>query len=373
MAFRKGKAQRRVKDLAGLERSDEADDVFDRESLQLQRVKLPSDRDTRVPTEEELADRPRGEGMVTALFPGGAYVRIGPSDLLCSLAGTFRPPKNTSALAVGDEVTVAMVGEAANMGKDDMDKQRSDGIILFRQTRRTMLSRPQPTSGKRREKYEEEVFEKVVAANMDILAVVASVKSPRIRLALIDRFCIVAERGDMKPIVVINKIDLAKPDKAMLGELTEGGVQVLQVSAKRNIGLDELRAAMAGKRTVLAGASGVGKSSLVNALVPGAVQATGEIRQKDQRGRHVTAATTMHELPGGGLLIDTPGVRELALEMDVAELTYYFPDIAAVAPQCHFNDCSHTHEPECAVQAAVEEGKISPRRYASYLRILDTL
>jgi ribosome biogenesis GTPase len=117
----------------------------------------------------------------------------------------------------------------------------------------------------------------------------------------------------------------------------------------------------------------VGKSSLVNALVPGANLATREIRVKDQRGRHVTAAATLHELPGGGLLVDTPGVRELALEIAPQELPWYFPEMAPFAPRCRFNNCSHTHEPDCAVIAAAEAGTISQRRYNSYLRMLETM
>jgi len=128
-----------------------------------------------------------------------------------------------------------------------------------------------------------------------------------------------------------------------------------------------------GRRSVLAGASGVGKSTLVNALVPGANLPTGPVRQKDQRGRHVTAAASVHELPGGGLIVDTPGIRELAMGIEATELPWYFPEIAELTPRCRFNDCTHSHEPGCAVRAAVEAGAISARRYRSYLRILETL
>ncbi len=365
---RKGKSQRRVKDYA--RHYHEGADAFDRESLQKQRVKIPAFRDAQL--EEELAGRERAEGMVTGLFPAGAYVRVGPRDLICSISGTFRPPPNASALTVGDDVTVAMTAEQNFSGDASTDKQRSEAVILTRQSRRSVLARPQPISGKRRDRYDE-VFEKVVAANMDVLMVVATARQPRVSPALVDRFCIMAERGDMKPIVVFNKIDVAMPDEELVAELAEGNIPMHFCSAKQGLHVSELLAAIDGKRSVLAGPSGVGKSSLINAMLPGMNLVTGAVRARDERGRHTTAASTIHILPGGGLIIDTPGVRELALEMDAGELNWYFPEIAAESAKCKFNNCTHTHEPNCAVQQAAEEGRIPPRRYMSYLRIFATL
>ncbi len=378
MPRRKGKSQRRIKDWGQRFREAPADslDADSSETLQPLRVKLPPNRPgtnldktsakQTTPSEDAVA-------MVTGLFPGGAVVRIGEKDLLCQLAGTFRPPKGSSALAVGDEVAVALTQERHSSGDKEIDGQRADGVILSRRPRRSALSRPQPTSGKRRHRYDEEMSEKVIAANMDTLLIVASVHQPEIRPALIDRFCIVAERGEMKPMIVINKIDLGKPDKKLLAELKDGEIEVFRCSAVTGKGLRKLLKALRGRRSVLAGASGVGKSALVNAMVPGADQAVREIRMKDQRGRHVTSAATLHELPSGGMLVDTPGVRELAVEMDAAELTWYFPELAEVAHKCRFNNCTHTHEPGCAVQAAAENGEIPHRRYMSYLRILETI
>ena len=124
---------------------------------------------------------------------------------------------------------------------------------------------------------------------------------------------------------------------------------------------------------MLAGASGVGKSTLVNALVPGAGAAVREVRAKDDRGRHTTSAATVYDLPGGGLLVDTPGIREIGIRLTAEELSWYFPEFEPLQSRCRFRNCSHTHEPACAVQAAVEAGEISPRRFESYLRILATL
>ncbi len=402
MPRRKGKSQRRIKGWERRFREADADslDADSAETLQPLRVKLPASRSHRrrgrLPAcglqaggvcdheDSDATETPPAEeaiAVVTGLFPGGAIVRIGDDVLFCRLAGTFRPPKGSSALAVGDEVAVALTQQRHTSGEKEIDGQRADGMILSRRPRRSALSRPQPTSGKRRGRYDEEIAEKVIAANMDTLLIIASVRQPKISPALIDRFCIVAERGEMEPMVVINKTDLGKPDKTLLAELAGGGLEVFQCSATTGKGLRKLRKALQGRRSVLAGASGVGKSTLINALVPGANLAVREIRMKDQRGRHVTSAATLHELPGlrraqssrGGLLVDTPGVRELAVEMDAAELTWYFPELAEFAPKCKFNNCTHTHEPDCAVRAAAETGKIPPRRYMSYLRILETI
>lgn len=378
MPRRKGKSQRRIKDWQQRFRDAEADslDADSAETLQPLRVKLPPNRPGTNLDETSAEQIPHGEeamAMVTGLFPGGAAVRIGAEDLLCRLAGTFRPPKGSSALAVGDEVAVVLTQERHVSGEKEIDRERTDGVILYRRPRRSALSRPQPTSGKRRRQYDDDAFEKVIAANMDTLLIVASVRQPQIRPALIDRFCIVAERGEMQPMVVINKIDLCKPDKRLLAELTAGGIEVFQCSAATGKGLKKLLKVLQGRRSILAGASGVGKSTLVNALVPGADLAVRQIRMKDQRGRHVTSAATLHEIPAGGLLVDTPGVRELAVEMDATELAWYFPELAEFSPRCKFNDCTHTHEPDCAVIAAVEADEIPHRRYQSYLRILETI
>ena len=375
MAKRKGKSQRRVKDWSRRYREQDISslDAAESETLQPPRVKLPAFRLQPGPSEADLVDRTRAEGMVTGMFPGGASVRIGPDEILCCVAGTFRPPKGASALAVGDGVTVALTPPQHSSGDKAIDKDRADGVILSRRLRETALSRPQPASGKRRGRYDDELFEKVIAANMEILLIVTSTRQPRLRPGLIDRFCIVAERGEMQPIVAVNKTDLAEPDEAITAELTANGIAVFCCSALKQTGLEELRRALRGHSSVLAGASGVGKSSLINALVPGANVPTRQVRMRDERGRHATAAARVYELSEGGILVDTPGVRELALEMEETELPWYFPEMAALAQQCKFNNCTHTHEPDCAVRSAVEGGGIPLRRYHSYLRIRQTL
>jgi len=368
MAKGKGKSRRRIKDWH--QRYDAGDQLADesaaRQRLGRREVKLPP---WRIP-EENLQDLPKAEGMVIGLFPGGALVRIQEADLLCGLAGTFRPPAESSALAVGDIVTVAMGQSTPAEQGAEADKDRADGMILSRQARRTALSRPQGRSGKRNFG---ETFEKVIAANMDVLLIVASTAQPPLRRGLIDRFLIIAERGEMECVLVINKTDLAAPDGDTVAELQGLLGSVVCCSCKTGEGLDALAAALKGRKSVLAGASGTGKSTLINCLVPGAGAATRTIRTKDNRGRHRTSAAAVYQLPAGGLLVDTPGVRELGIRLEAAELPWYFPEFTELSGQCKFRNCTHTHEPDCAVIQAVQAGELSPRRYESYLRIHETL
>ena len=372
MARRKGKSERRVKDWQQRYTApgEFADTAAKRQRLAPRAVKIPSWRQD--DASENLDDLPHAEGMVVGHFPGGAIVRVGSEELLCAIAGTFRSPAGASALAVGDDVTVAVTrSEHRREGEDDKD--RADGMILARGPRRTVLARPRPRSGKRTDQFAAETFDKVIAANMDVLLIVASTRRPPLNHALVDRFLIIAERGELRPVLAINKIDLAPPDEHVLADMAGLVKQVFTCSAVTGQGLQELRVALLGNRTILAGASGVGKSTVINAMIPGANAATRPVRAKNDRGRHVTSAAAIYDLPGGGVLVDTPGIRELGLGLDAAELPWYFPEFERLAPLCKFNDCTHTREPGCAVLAAVEAGDILLRRYESYRRILVTL
>ena len=370
MARRKGKSQRRIRDWARrLHAGEEPEDLVARQQrLPPPEVKLGQGA---FAAGQEDQQGSQVQGMLVGFFPGGAVVRAGGTDLLCGIAKTFRPPEQgagSSPLAVGDAVTVALAPAAPAA-----DRDRADGMILARRLRGTVLARPRPMRHKRIDEHETEALEKVIAANMDLLLIVASTRLPPLRPGLIDRFLIVAERGGLAGVLAVNKIDLARPEPDVLAELKRRGVEVLCCSAATGEGLEDLRRRLAGHKSVLAGASGVGKSTLVNALVPGADAATREVRAKDQRGRHTTSATVVYELPCGGCLVDTPGVRELGLRIDRAELPWYFPEFEPLSPRCRFADCTHTHEPACAVQAAVEAGQVRPERYESYLRLLETI
>ena len=289
VARRKGKSRRRIKDWQRRFREEDITslDADQTETLQRDRVKLPPWRLKEEMGQVEAPKGPTDEGMVTGLFPGCVQVRVGDEELLCRIAGTFRPPKDISALAVGDQVTIVRARDEHVSGQGDIDKDRADGVLVSRRPRETVLSRPQ-----RRGRYDE-VFEKVVAANMEVLLIVTSVRQPRLRPGLVDRFCIIAERGEMLPLVVFNKIDLGEVDEAFAAELATGGIPTVRCSALTGAGLDDLRAALAGRRSILAGASGVGKSAIVNAIVPGADLPTrdeGRARAARHHRRHAPQA-----------------------------------------------------------------------------------
>jgi len=375
MAKRKGKSQHRLNWQQTYHAGEDTRQQFSHRAKLTQRaIKL---QPARVQAELENIDQlDKCQGMVVGLYPGGVIVHCRQQELFCGIAKMFRAPEgaqHATAVAVGDEVMVALTQSHHNITKSQADKLRSDGFILSRQPRRTALCRPQPRSLKRLDVYETEIFEKVIVANMEVLLVVASTVKPSLRPALIDRFRIVAERGQLAAILVLNKVDLAMPDDELLGELRRLEMPMFEVSASTGQGLDDLTRTLAGRRSVLAGQSGVGKSTLVNAIVPGAGAATRTVREKDNRGRHTTAAASIYDLPCGGVIVDTPGVRELGMNLKINELGWYFPEFEQCSGQCKFNDCTHSHEPGCAVQAAVAENKILPRRYESYLRILETL
>ncbi|MHC4562152.1 MAG: ribosome small subunit-dependent GTPase A [Planctomycetota bacterium] len=370
MAKGKGKSKRRLKGWdQRLQDGDIHDAVLQQQSLVGRGVKIPTHR--LEAQEENLEDLPKVEGMVMGFFPGGAIVRVEGRELLCGIAKAFRAPEGSSPLAVGDLATVALTQHAD--GQMHTDRDRTDGVLIARQLRETLLARPQPISGKKQDTYKSESFRKVIAANMDTLLIVSSMRQPRLRRGVIDRFAIIAERGDLHPLVAVNKIDLARPDDELLDDLAATGLDLLLCSAKTGEGLEELGARLTAHKSVLAGASGVGKSALINALIPGANALTRTVRTKDKRGRHTTTAAMVYDLPCGGMIVDTPGIRELSMELTAEELAWYFPEFEPHIANCRFNNCTHTHEPDCAVHEAVEAGDIDPRRFESYLRILETL
>jgi len=213
--------------------------------------------------------------------------------------------------------------------------------------------------------------EQLVAANIDVVLVVFGLDKP-VNQRAIERYLTVAERGGAAPVVVLNKVDLvADPDAARTeAEAASNGVRVRPVSARRGDGLDELRALVAPGRTMaLFGPSGAGKSSLVNRLVGREVLPTGEVREWDARGRHTSVHRELVLCEWGGVLIDTPGMRELQLWDTEGDVADSFADLAALAGDCRFRDCRHDQEPGCAVKAAVDRGDLAAGRYGSYLKL----
>lgn len=218
--------------------------------------------------------------------------------------------------------------------------------------------------------------EQVLAANVDQVAVVFAVAEPEPNLRALDRFLVVAEAHELDALVVANKVDLSGVDAARsrFGVYERIGYPVWHVSARAGQGLDGLLAALAGRTSLVAGPSGVGKSSLLNALLPEVALRTGEVSRSLNKGRHTTVVGTLYPLANGGFVADTPGLRELGpWDLPPEDLDHCFREFRPYLGQCRWPDCLHRDEDRCAVRAAVSEGAIDAARYDSYRRLLDTL
>jgi ribosome biogenesis GTPase len=246
----------------------------------------------------------------------------------------------------------------------DMVELDDEGEITAVDERRSKFSRRQPgPSGKWKED--------VLVANVDQVLVVFACAHPEPEPRLLDRFLVVAEANDVEAAVVANKIDLCADPRAVFGLYEDAGYPVLYVAAKDGTGIEELRARLDGKLSVVVGPSGAGKSTLLNALQPGLRLQTGEVSGALDKGRHTTVVAELHRV-GSGWVADTPGLRELGLwEIEPRELDWCFPEFRPFRGACRFDDCSHTHEPGCAVRAALERGEIAPSRYESYVRLYE--
>ncbi|HWK72975.1 MAG TPA: ribosome small subunit-dependent GTPase A [Povalibacter sp.] len=214
-----------------------------------------------------------------------------------------------------------------------------------------------------------------LAANLTLLAVVVA-PEPEPDPFMVDRYLAGAAYANVLGALIVNKCDLATPAafEAMVAEYRQAGYPVLTLSALRNQAIDEVRELVRGQTTMLAGQSGVGKSTLTNALVPQSERLTRTLSDSTGEGRHTTVSTALFRIPGGGELIDSPGVRDYAPALiDDANVQVGWPEILVLAPQCRFNNCLHLREPGCAVLAAVADNKLSPRRYESYKRLLNIM
>jgi ribosome biogenesis GTPase len=268
---------------------------------------------------------------------------------------------STNPIAVGDHITIE---------EDDSDANAKNAMITEILPRTNYIVRSSP-HGKNKKH--------IVAANLDQAVLVCTVKEPRTSQGFIDRFLVTAAAYHIPVILVFNKKDIFR-DKELekfeaLEELYTGiGYQVLLVSAKTGEGIPALEAMLKDKTTLMSGHSGVGKSSLINDLMPGLELKTKEVSGWSGKGLHTTTFAEMQDLPFGGRLIDTPGVREFGIvEIPKTELSHYFIEMQPYITQCQFNNCLHINEPGCAVKAAVEEGLIDVDRYVSYATILDSI
>lgn len=287
-------------------------------------------------------------GIVTAVHAGRVDVDFAPARLAAAIVDD-----PAQRLAVGDEVAFEV----------------TDGPprVVLRSPRRSVLARPDPGNEHR---------ELVLAANVDLVVIVVAAADPPLRPGLIDRFLLALQRGGASPLLCVNKIDLLDDTGRQqlartLRPYEDLALPTILCSANAGSGVDELRKRVAGRTCVVAGHSGVGKSSLLNALDPAGDRATGAVRDSDGKGRHTTTAAMMRQLADGTRVIDTPGIRALGLqELSRDELRAAFPDVQAFAGGCRFADCSHAHEPDCAVLAAVAAGRLAAARHGSWLRLL---
>lgn len=288
----------------------------------------------------------RGTGGVWVVHTTGGETRE------VSLRGRLKQERDASIkLAVGDDVRL------------ERDERGGVWVIAEIKPRRSALVRRAPGGGP---------GERVVAANIDQVVVVFAAANPEPHPRMLDRFLVIAEANGLPSRIVVNKVDLvaAPTARAVFADYARAGYPMHFTSTITGEGLAELSAALQGRISVVSGPSGVGKSSLLNALYPGLSLRVGAISASVNKGRHTTVGALMHPLPDGGAVVDTPGLREVGIwGLELGDLDACFPELRPFLGECRFADCSHMVEPGCAVLAAVAEGEVSAERYDSYRRL----
>jgi len=300
------------------------------------------------------------EGVVTKTTGLWNRVRLVSGEKVeCRLKGKFKlsSKKVTNPIAVGDKVVV-----------EENSGYKGTGNII------SILPRENYIERKSVHKTE---HSHLLAANIDQVAIMITIHHPRTSMGFIDRLLVSAEAFRIPSILILNKLDLFDPkDWALAGNLEKTyeplNYSLKVISAKFGDRLDQLKSNLYQKVTLLAGHSGTGKSTLINRLIPGTTQSVSEVSSFANKGVHTTTFAEMFDLPDGGSLIDTPGIKELGLiDIGEQELSDYFPEMRSLIGQCKYNNCLHTHEPGCAIQQAVEDQTISISRFESYLSMLE--
>lgn len=295
-------------------------------------------------------------GLIVKAQSGFFTVKTGSGLVVCQLRGKLKQGRPTGDLAaIGDKVRVTVLEDGTGVIEEVGERKRA--IVRLD---------PRPIGE----------YQQVLLANADQAVFVFACAHPKPKLRMLDRFLVIAEKQKVEPVIVANKVDLVKdvssPREAreIFGMYEDIGYRVLYTSVKTGAGLDELKRALIGKISALAGPSGAGKSSLLNAIQPGLGLEVKEVSKAINKGRHTTVTRQLFLLEGGGYVADTPGWKSLALwDTTPEEMDAYFPELRDLVPHCQFSDCTHIHEPGCAVRAALEQGRIHRGRYESYLRL----
>ena len=289
-------------------------------------------------------------GLIIKAQSGFFTVETGQGFIVSQLRGKLKQGKAKGDIAaIGDNVRVKVLPDGSGV-IEEVDER----------TRAIVRLDPRPQGD----------YQQVLLANPDQAVFVFACAHPDPRLRMLDRFLVIAEKQMIPAVIVANKIDLVEDPREIFGLYESIGYRVIYTSTKTGAGIEELRSVLTGKISAFAGPSGAGKSSLLNAMQPGLGLAVNEISRAVNKGRHTTVTRQLFPFEGGGYVADTPGWKSLALwDTEPEELDAYFPELRELVQHCQFSDCTHTHEPGCAVRKALDEGKIHPERYDSYIRL----
>ncbi|NOT06284.1 MAG: ribosome small subunit-dependent GTPase A [Anaerolineales bacterium] len=277
-------------------------------------------------------------------------VETGEGLVICRLRGKLKHGRAIGDIAaLGDNVQIELLADGS--GAIETVEERKQAIVRLD---------PRPQG----------IYQQVLLANADQAVFVFACANPNPKLRMLDRFLVITEKQKIPAVIIANKVDLVENAKELFSVYESIGYRVIYTSTKTRVGLDELKSQLQNKISALAGPSGVGKSSLLNEIQPGLGLAVNEISKVMNKGRHTTVTRQMFALDGGGYVADTPGWKSLALwDTEAEEMDAYFPELRDLVPQCQFSDCSHKHEPGCAVLAALKAGTVHAERYDSYLRL----
>jgi ribosome biogenesis GTPase len=297
-----------------------------------------------------LANEQALQGLIIKAQSGFFTVETRQGFVVSQLRGKLKQGRAIGDLAsIGDTVWVTVLTDGSGVIEEVEERKRA--IVRLD---------PRPQGD----------YQQVLLANPDQAVFVFACAHPSPRLKMLDRFLVIAEKQTIPAVIIANKIDLVEDAKEIFGLYESIGYRVLYTSTKTGAGIEELKSILSRKISAFAGPSGAGKSSLLNAMQPGLGLAVNEISKVMDKGKHTTVTRELFPLEGGGYLADTPGWKSLALwDTEPEELDGYFPELRELVQHCQFNDCTHTHEPGCAVRRALDEGKIHPERYESYLRL----